>query len=1116
MAPRDDAAHIAQLKLEALRKQDESLVARYEQIEAKLAEERDPLAQLRLLKDGLEALSFAGSPLHPDVVDLDLALQKGAHGALAAGQILSLVERFKGEIRQGKARARVAHLAGLCLSEHAGVDRRPAASEEGETSRQRAAFERSLMETWEAPAAEGDAGALRSRLLGLSRDLASWQAKARVFAERSAAGAVEVDEVKAHLAALSNSRYKHPEASARARRVARSETMVAEYAGALTILLNDIGLWGWADEGFDARAVWIHHKWRVYLDLDLLPWLAAEVIGSRWGAWLDACFRGVFTPADAAYPASYSHQAKRAEQLAQLSMPWLPSLEAFQSGPVGADEYGGDGGKDAMQKLFLLLNAELQLSRARGQEPHVLRTDIQDFFTTLPRSTVRVVLEICGVPEPWLGAWMRALNPPCRLQGKRLVPSRGIPLDLTCSRVVAELLMRALDAVVLQASGVQLLRLNDDITFVAPSREAAVAAWEAIQQFVAECGLSLSAPKSGAVAVGAPPDDRLPAALPRFGALALGADGCWVASEEAVESLRGNLASRVEDAASVLEMVASYNAHVRHLLSSHNLFAPLGLQAAAVRHAARLQNDLFEPGRGILQALRARLRERFPAMTAVVDEAPDAWFFWPVGLGGLGLKDPFLEIHAFARSMEAWHLPVPPQAGLSHDEAELRWGLYFGQWLAPLTPASPQLTMRLSRLQADLRMFCGEVGGALPEPYGSWLACHHGPVIEDHFRGLRLMSVKLMALHAAQEAGLPARQEQPASADDDIPFLARARARHVRPSTGAAPATRRPDLACQALLHSPRSVRNSPTSQDAEMTTLPTLLFCADPLAPRRVDSTYLAEAREAQARGFPALRMSFESLVRGDTAQALASIPRASRLEEPLLYRGWMLRDHHQAELFRGLVALGYRPLVTPEAYGQAHYLPRAYPLLREWTAESVWTDSADLDEAVATAARLGPGPAIVKDHVKSAKHRWQEACYIPDATDAEAVARVTRALLDERNTLFERGFVYRKLLPLRELGRSMLGAPLHEELRLFFVGGDLLDLPGYSDLRAEDNGATVTALTALARRFESPFLTVDIARTTEARWRVVEVGDGGVSGLPTALLEEDFYEALARQLAR
>lgn len=297
---------------------------------------------------------------------------------------------------------------------------------------------------------------------------------------------------------------------------------------------------------------------------------------------------------------------------------------------------------------------------------------------------------------------------------------------------------------------------------------------------------------------------------------------------------------------------------------------------------------------------------------------------------------------------------------------------------------------------------------------------------------------------------------------------------------------------------------------------LPAILFCSDPISPRLVDETYQAEAREARARGFPALRVSFEELVRGNTEQALAPVPRASHPGEAVLYRGWMLRDRYQEALYRGLVELGYRPLVTPDAYAQAHYLPRAYPLLEGWTAESVWTDSDDLDLAVATAARLGPVPAIVKDHVKSAKHRWKEACYIPDATDAGAVARVTRELLAERGNLFEKGLVYRKFLPLREHGKSMLGAPIHEELRLFFVGGELLDLRGYQSLRAEQAGALVAALTCLARRFESPFLTMDIALTVDDQWKVVEVGDGGVSGLPMTLLEDDFYEALARQLAR
>jgi len=43
--------------------------------------------------------------------------------------------------------------------------------------------------------------------------------------------------------------------------------------------------------------------------------------------------------------------------------------------------------------------------------------------------------------------------------------------------------------------------------------------------------------------------------------------------------------------------------------------------------------------------------------------------------------------------------------------------------------------------------------------------------------------------------------------------------------------------------------------------------------------------------------------------------------------------------------------------------------------------------------AARLGSGPAIVKDYVKSRKHEWDEACFIPDLADlAHAPSRTFR----------------------------------------------------------------------------------------------------------------------------
>jgi len=38
----------------------------------------------------------------------------------------------------------------------------------------------------------------------------------------------------------------------------------------------------------------------------------------------------------------------------------------------------------------------------------------------------------------------------------------------------------------------------------------------------------------------------------------------------------------------------------------------------------------------------------------------------------------------------------------------------------------------------------------------------------------------------------------------------------------------------------------------------------------------------------------------------------------------------------------------------------------------------------------RLGPGSAVLRDYVKSMKHHWHQAAYIPDAVDRAAAWKV------------------------------------------------------------------------------------------------------------------------------
>jgi hypothetical protein len=116
-------------------------------------------------------------------------------------------------------------------------------------------------------------------------------------------------------------------------------------------------------------------------------------------------------------------------------------------------------------------------------------------------------------------------------------------------------------------------------------------------------------------------------------------------------------------------------------------------------------------------------------------------------------------------------------------------------------------------------------------------------------------------------------------------------------------------------------------------------------------------------------------------------------------------------------------------------------------------------------------------------------------------------RVFREERGKLFNRGVVLREFLPIVERGSDIRGLPLVEETRLFFWQGDLLIAPDKSSPGPLDE---IARWTAIARRFQSPFMTIDVALLEDGSWKIVETGDAQVSGLPTGLDPERFYASL------
>lgn len=298
------------------------------------------------------------------------------------------------------------------------------------------------------------------------------------------------------------------------------------------------------------------------------------------------------------------------------------------------------------------------------------------------------------------------------------------------------------------------------------------------------------------------------------------------------------------------------------------------------------------------------------------------------------------------------------------------------------------------------------------------------------------------------------------------------------------------------------------------------IIFCSEPFAtPVRVDSLYEDEAEAARAAGFDTSLVNFESLTDDlDAVQATRRVAAASPPEDAI-YRGWMLRPERYEALYDALLAKGVRLINAPAEYRHAHYLPESYEAIAEMTARSVWLPpDGDLDTNLLwpLLAEFGDGPMVVKDYVKSQKHHWDEACFIPSASDRPAVERISSRFLELTGPALNEGLVYREFVELEPLSQhSRSGMPLTKEFRLFVLDGHVLASAEYWE--EGDYGETVLPLASfegVAAGVRSRFFTMDIARRKDGEWMIVELGDGQVAGLPDRADVSAFYAALATAL--
>ncbi|MEU9042853.1 MULTISPECIES: ATP-grasp domain-containing protein [unclassified Kitasatospora] len=309
---------------------------------------------------------------------------------------------------------------------------------------------------------------------------------------------------------------------------------------------------------------------------------------------------------------------------------------------------------------------------------------------------------------------------------------------------------------------------------------------------------------------------------------------------------------------------------------------------------------------------------------------------------------------------------------------------------------------------------------------------------------------------------------------------------------------------------------------------VPAIIFPADPLNPRRPDPHFAWEARLLRELGGEHHLVDHDALLAGQAEEAVRRVPQDSG---PLWYRGWMLPSARYADFATALTARGGNLLTSAPGYAAAHELPGWYGVFEGATPASAWIPSdgpvaPDPTELAAAVARLGgSGPAIVKDYVKSRKHEWHEACYVPELADLRAVGRVVERFVELQGEFLAGGVVLRRY---EEFERAAGAAEDAEgqagdgpgtggrpdagdgpgaggravEARVWWLDGRPILVGPHPDAPRRNVEPDLTDVRALVRTLGCRFITTDLAsRADGSGWRVVEVGDGQVSDLPRGI---------------
>lgn len=471
-----------------------------------------------------------------------------------------------------------------------------------------------------------------------------------------------------------------------------NDIVLSEIADVLNMRMSTRRDFAWEGATTVEQRRQLNGRYRFYPDEDLLQSILLQYIGAKWATKLRellmrfATTSGVLLSADGKLGKQASRRRRffLGSKLAKASsnVDWetrthwrnkifldqLPRRVFERRGGYG-DEKGekepGDTRESSLavvQELIHRVQASIVMRKRLGQDTTVIRSDFRWFGPSLPHSSIFAVLEYFGVDDDWLAFFAKVLEAPMSFKDEggldeSRVRKRGTPIGTLLGSFFGEAVLFCSDFAVNQkGNGTRLYRLHDDL-WLWGDVDTCSQGWNALTEFADVMGLAFNEEKTGscvvlkdgsakdAVAI-SPATSTLPQGDVVWGFLKLdSSSGRFVINQDKVDLHIEELKLQLNACRSVFDFVQAWNLYgVRFFRNNCGTVAGcFGRRHidSMLETFKKIQAQVFASSSGsVSQHLKKMIEQKLDT-----SGIPDGFLYYPTSMGGLGLKNPFIDLY---------------------------------------------------------------------------------------------------------------------------------------------------------------------------------------------------------------------------------------------------------------------------------------------------------------------------------------------------------------------------------------------------------------------------------------------------------------------------------------